>query len=175
MGVMSMKLLGALLIVAATTSFGFYAAHLLSQRSKQLRNIKLALKLFETEIMFGHIPLNEAMKRIAEQVEKPIGLIFKTFALKLETNEVDVTQCWESSLKEIWPITALKKQDYEILKSFGNSIGLHDLNTEQKNIKLALSHIEREESEAHIVQNQNERMFKILGFLLGLLIILLLY
>ncbi|MDF2945740.1 MAG: stage sporulation protein SpoAB [Bacillales bacterium] len=171
-----MKLLGVVLIVAATTSFGFYAAHLLSQRSKQLRNIKLALKLFETEILYGHIPLNEAMKRIANQVDKPIALIFNSFAIKLESNdEVDVTRCWESSLKEIWPFTALKKQDYEILKSFGNNIGLHDLITEQKNISLTLSHLEREESEAHSIQQQNERMFKVLGFLLGLLIILLLF
>ena len=72
------------------------------------------------------------------------------------------------------PETALKKKEYEILRQFGETLGRHDLISQQKHIKLALTHLETEEAEANLAQAKNEKMVKSLGFLSGLLLILLL-
>lgn len=83
-------------------------------------------------------------------------------------------KAWEDSLDEVWKLTAFKSGEYEILKQFGENLGKHDLVTQQKHIHLALKHLEREETEAVERQRKYEKMTKSLGFLSGLLLIILL-
>ena len=69
---------------------------------------------------------------------------------------------------------ALKNTELEILEQFGETLGKHDRYQQQKQILLTLSHLEREEKEALQVQSKYEKMVKSLGFLAGLLLIVLL-
>jgi len=85
-----------------------------------------------------------------------------------------VKNAWESSLQEIWKMTSLKKNEYEILAQFGENLGKHDRLTEQKHITLTITHLEREEADAYERQQRYEKMVKSMGFLLGLLIVILL-
>ena len=55
------KLLGALLIVFSTTWVGWDIAKRLVARPKQIRDIRAALQILEAEIMYGHMPLREAV------------------------------------------------------------------------------------------------------------------
>lgn len=61
-----------------------------------------------------------------------------------------------------------------MLKQFGSTLGQHDRDHQQKQIHLALTHLEREEGEAKDAQQRYEKMIKSLGFLGGLLLALLL-
>ena len=45
-------------------------------------------------------------------------------------------------------MTSLKRSEYEILVQFGETLGKHDRMTEQKQIILTLTHLEREEEDA---------------------------
>src|SRR6478609_7082116 len=110
------KLLGAIFIILATTWTGFEAAKHLSERPKQLRDLKTALQSLEAEIMYGHTPLHEAARRLADQLSNPLHSFFATFAKKLIETETNVRNAWEESLKEIWGKTALKKNEFEIMK-----------------------------------------------------------
>ena len=67
-------------------------------------------------------------------------------------------------MKEVWGITALKKNEFEIMKQFGETLGRHDRVSQQKQILLTLTHLEREESEASDKQQKYEKMMKSLGF-----------
>ncbi|MCH6266675.1 MULTISPECIES: stage III sporulation protein SpoIIIAB [Neobacillus] len=169
------KLIGAIFIVVATTFTGFEAARNLSERPKQLRALKFALQSLEAEIMYGHTPLHEAARRLAAQMAKPLSTFFESFAGKLTNSETTVKEAWESSLKEIWKSTALKQGEYEIMRQFGETLGRHDRFSQQKHIMLTLSHLEREEAEAVQAQAKYEKMVKSLGFLSGLLLIILLF
>ncbi|MBS4215715.1 MULTISPECIES: stage III sporulation protein SpoIIIAB [Neobacillus] len=169
------KLIGAIFIVVATTFTGFEAARNLSERPKQLRALKFALQSLEAEIMYGHTPLHEAARRLAAQMAKPLSTFFESFAGKLTNSETTVKEAWESSLKEIWKSTALKQGEYEIMRQFGETLGRHDRFSQQKHIMLTLTHLEREEAEAVQAQAKYEKMVKSLGFLSGLLLIILLF
>lgn len=167
-------MIGAIFIILSTTWAGFELSRHLSERPKQLRMLRTALQSLEAEIMYGHTPLHEASRKLAAQLPKPISIIFERFSQKLTTMETTVKIAWEESLQEIWKITALKKSEYEILIQFGETLGKHDRATEQKQIILTLTHLEREESEARDKQQKYEKMMKSLGFLSGLLIVILL-
>ncbi|EIJ78825.1 stage III sporulation protein SpoAB [Bacillus methanolicus PB1] len=169
-----MKIIGALLIIVATTWTGFEASRHLSERPRQLRQLKSALQSLEAEIMFGHTPLHEAARRLAQQLSKPVSWLFESFANRLTNSETTVKEAWEESMAEIWKFTAFKQGEFEIMKQFGETLGRHDRVSQQKQIQLALSHLEREEGDARDKQAKYEKMVKSLGFLSGLLLIILL-
>jgi len=67
-----MKMIGAGLILFATTWVGFEYAKKLRERPQQLRQLKVALQSLEAEMMYGLTPLATASERIALQMSKPI-------------------------------------------------------------------------------------------------------
>src|SRR5690606_5116679 len=100
--------------------------------------------------------------------------LFDTFADHLIQRDIRAKEAWEFSLQEIWKKTALKKAELDILLQFGENLGRHDLEQQQKQIRLALTHLEREEKEAEEIQKSYGRMYRSLGILAGLLLTLLL-
>jgi stage III sporulation protein AB len=169
-----MKLLGAVFILIATTWSGFEASKHLSQRPRQLRQLKVALQSLEAEIMFGHTPLREAAFKLAKQMPKPINWFFESFGKKLNRTDINVKTAWDESLHEVWKWLALKQTEYEILSQFGETLGQYDRYHQQKHILLAIAHLEREEQDALERQGKYEKMVKSLGFLTGLLLIIIL-
>lgn len=113
------KWVGAILIVIATTWVGLEAAKHLSQRTRQLRQLKVALQSLEAEIMYGHTSLIVASQNISKQLPKPLSWFFEQFAKKLVKGHTSVKGAWEESLQEIWRFTAFKQGEYEVLKQFG--------------------------------------------------------
>src|SRR5690606_8999 len=168
------KMIGAIFILAATTWAGFEYSKRLSIRPKQLQQFRNALETLEAEIMFGHTPLGEAARRISKQMAEPIASHFRLFEQNLLQEEITVKAAWEQSLKTIWKKTFLKQGEYEILLQFGENLGRHDRETEQKQIMLTLSQLTREEEGAREKQVKYEKMAKSFGILTGMLIVILL-
>lgn len=168
------KIIGAICIIIATSWIGFEASKSLTERTRQLRIIKSALQSLEAEIMFGHAPLHEASRRIADQIDRPISQIFLHFSSDLIRGDTTAKASWEKSLQMVWKHTSLKKNELEIMRQFGETLGKHDRIQQQKQIQLALTHLTREEVEAREKQASYGKMFKNLGFLSGLFIIILL-
>lgn len=168
------KILGAIIILIVTTWTGFEAARHLSERPRQLRMLRTALQSLEAEIMYGHVPLVDVAFHLSTQIPKPISSFFESFARKLQDGVVSVKIAWEESLKEVSSQTAFKQGELEILMQFGETLGQHDRSAQQKHIILALTHLDREESDARDRQTRYEKMVKSLGFLSGLLLVILL-
>lgn len=169
-----MKTLGALFIFLSSTYFGMAWAKKYRDRPRQLRQLKVALSSLEAEIVYGMTPLEQVSRRLAQQLPTPLALIFQHFASLLSDGELDAQEAWERSIELVWPKTALRSGEKEVLRQFGQTLGKHDVDQQQKQIKLALAHLERERNEADEAQKKNEKMVKSLGILTGLLVILIL-
>jgi len=168
------KLLGALLIIGTTTWTGFEVSRHLTRRPKQLRMFRDSLQVLDAEIMYNHTPLREAATKISTQIPEPAANFYHLFAEKLSQRNVNAKSAWKESLDDIWSQTDMKKSEYEILMQFGENLGKHDRQTQQKQILLAAAHLEREESDAREKQKQYEKIARSLGVLTGLLFIILL-
>jgi stage III sporulation protein AB len=103
-----------------------------------------------------------------------VNTFFYLLSEKLAYGEVTLKEAWDETLQQFWPQTAMKKNELEIMKQFGATLGLSDRENQQKQIRLALSHLEREEAEARAAQSQYEKTLKSLGILAGLLLVILL-
>ncbi|KGX90900.1 stage III sporulation protein AB [Pontibacillus halophilus JSM 076056 = DSM 19796] len=168
-----MKWIGALILLCATTWGGFEFARRLRERPKQIRQLKNALQVMEAEILYGQAPVIEACEKVATQVPAPLCFFFDDFSKQLKECSSSLSSVWEERMKHYWPISSLGDGEREIMRQFGQTLGQHDFTSQQKHIRLALSHLERELEEALEQQKRYGTMVKSLGFLLGLLLVLL--
>lgn len=169
-----MKWVGAILIIMATSWAGVTAAKRYRERTRQVRQLKVALQTLEAEIVYGLTPLNEASKKIATMITHPISEFFLLFAEELSEGNLSVPEAWNGSLRKTSPMMSLEKNELEIMKQFGATLGQHDREHQQKQIRLTLLHLDKEEVEAKDEQVRYEKMMKSLGLLGGLLIVILL-
>ncbi|KSU85716.1 stage III sporulation protein SpoIIIAB [Fictibacillus enclensis] len=169
-----MSWLGAVCIFISTTWIGFELAKKVRERPKQLRQLKVGLQSLEAEIMYGLIPLDEAFLHLSRQLSGPVAEFFLHAGKSLEASVSSVQEAWENGLSHLSAASSFKKEEIEILRQFGATLGRHDRENQQKQIRLALAHLERELAEANEAQLKHEKMYKSLGILLGLLIIILL-
>ena len=168
------KILGAVLIVIATSLIGFEVSKKLIARPKHIRDLLAALRILDVEIMYGHSPLKEAVLIVAKQIPAPVSTLFKEFANRLGSANQSVLSAWKDSLEVVNKHSELQQKELEILHQFGETLGKHDRETQQKQIQLALVHLEREEAEALDKQKKYDKMARSLGFFSGLLIAILL-
>ncbi|MFG6121336.1 MULTISPECIES: stage III sporulation protein SpoIIIAB [Thalassobacillus] len=169
-----MKWIGALLLLAATTWVGFEVARKFKQRPRQIKQWKHALQILESEMVYGQTPLLEACSYLSKQLQEPISWFFREVASTKHKGGVDFSQVWTEELDRHWVYTSLGENEKEILKQFGQTLGQQDLIHQRKQVQLALSHLDRELEEALSIYHQYNKTVKGLGFLTGLLIVLLL-
>jgi stage III sporulation protein AB len=63
----------------------------------------------------------------------------------------------------------------DVLISFGSTLGISDRHDQVKHVKLAIAQLAQAEAKAWEEKEKNERMYKSLGVLSGLAIVILLY
>ncbi|TCP52837.1 stage III sporulation protein AB [Tumebacillus sp. BK434] len=170
------KLLGSIIILLVATLFGFRMASRYAERSKQLRLFITALKLLETEILYAATPLSDAAAKIGERVPGPVGTFFAELGHKLREGQgVTAGEIWRDTLERHKATLRLKAGDRGVLHSFGQTLGISDRQDQIKHIQLAIAHLGTEEQGAREEQSKNEKMWRYLGALMGLTLVILLY
>jgi stage III sporulation protein AB len=169
-----MKWFGALLIIITSTWAGLNLSKRYRERTMQLRQLKVALQILEAEIVYGLTPLSEASNKISEMTSYPLSKFFLRFSENLSMGNRSVSEAWNEALREMISELSLNENDIEILTQFGGTLGQHDREHQQKQIRLTILHLEREELDAKDAQVRYEKMMRNLGLLGGLLIVILL-
>ncbi|WP_102707191.1 stage III sporulation protein SpoIIIAB [Terribacillus saccharophilus] len=169
-----MKWVGAILVLIAATWVGFDLSRRLQQRPKQIRQLISSLQVMEAEILYSQTSIIETSDNLAKQVPQPAAAFFQTLSDKLLLHPVDLYDCWEETTEAWIDTTALKTSEKDVWLQFGRTLGQHDFEQQQKHIQLAKTHLERELEESEEANQRYGKMIRNLGFLTGLLIVLLL-
>jgi stage III sporulation protein AB len=171
-----LKLIGAALIILAGTLSGMHLGNYLAYRPLQIRQLRTGLTLLETEIIYSSRPLSEALTSIARRLAGEGARLFARAAELLEAEpEWPASECWRRAVQQIWPSTALKDPEKDILLQLGSILGQSDREDQRKHINLALANLEHEEASARDNQKRYEKMCRSLGVLSGILLVILLY
>lgn len=169
-----MKLLGAVLILLAGTLIGFQKAARYAERPRQLRQLAHALQRLETEIGYGHTPLPEALERTAEATAEPIASLFRDAAEGLcKAEDMSFQESWDNAVRSRWMDTSMKSNELGVMLRLGSTLGISDKDDQMKHLRLALLQLKSEEDAARDDQGRYEKMWKSLGALLAVLIIIL--
>lgn len=171
-----LKLIGAAMVVAASGLSGLGIAGNYSRRPRELRTLRSALQMLETEVAYGATHLAEALVQVAGRCDRLVEPLFSRAAAELSSSSgVTAALAWENALINYYPGTALKPQDLSILRSLGSSLGISDREDQVKHLHLTMEQIKTETAGAEEEAARNVKLWSYLGFLGGLMIVLVIY
>lgn len=172
---MYLKIMGSLLIMGAASYLGYTLSGDFAKRPAQLRALQGQLQMLENEIGFMSNLLIDAFEKIYKYGKNETGMFFIAAAGFLkESSGVNASGAWEMALKENIGKTSLNKEDAEILYSFGRMLGNTDCEGQINNIRLTVSQLKMQELKAEDSRVKNEKMYRSLGVLGGLALVIIL-
>ena len=133
-------------------------------RLEELDEIKNDLKIIENKIKYTYQPLEEIFTEVAEISSFGIANLFKNIAENIK--EKGAENAWKDEIKK--SDLSLKKEDKEALKEFGVLLGKTNKEGQINQIKFASELLERQIEKAEIERAKNETMYKKLGMIFGI-------
>lgn len=139
-----------------------------SNREKELIEIQNSLNMLEAKIKFTYEPLQDIFFDISKTFKNNIGGIFENTQKNI--NILGVGQAWNKAIEE--SNTDLTEEDKNILKGLGRLIGKTDIEGQISEINLLKSLIIAQTDKAKIERAKNEKMYKTLGGIIGMAIVI---
>lgn len=168
-----LKLIGAGMILVASTAMGFSVAAMYRNRPAELRSLQSALKLLESEIDYASRPLPEALAEVARRLSGPERTLLNRASQLLGHGDVSsASRAWELAVEEYFSASSLSGADRDVLIDLGRSLGISDRDDQIRHLRLALSRLVRQEETAEEDRSRNERLWRYLGILSGGVLVL---
>lgn len=165
------KFLILVLVFASSLYIGFLIAKKYKNRVKELKDMKNALNMFETKIKFTYASIPEIFEEISKQfTEETIGNIFKTASILMKDKTAG--EAWSEGIDIVSSNMTL--EDKTILKNLGKLLGKTDAEGQISEIKLVVDFLNTQIELAETDRRKNEKMYKTLGGIIGLTLVIVL-
>ncbi|GAB6087773.1 stage III sporulation protein SpoIIIAB [Alkaliphilus crotonatoxidans] len=173
---MTTKIIFSCIIIICSGMVGQILANGLRERTRLLGQLIHTLQMLETEIVYGATPLPILLKKVAAKSKKEISILFDTTAeILLKKDGFTFPEAWAKGLQIAKNSSELKGEDIELLINLGNNLGTSDKENQVKYIRLTMEGLRKNYEEAVLLQNKNVSLYKHLGFLAGLTIVIILF
>ena len=172
---MLFKIAGSMIVILSCTFLGFILSTDCRKRPQQLRELQSMLQMFENQISYLSDVISEAFDRISKVGGSEIRIFFsKTVEMLREERTLTASQAWERAVRQNIKKTSLNQEDEEVLVAFGKILGSSDLEGQIKNIRLTLGQLKLQEEKAEESRSKNENMYRSLGILGGIAVVIVL-
>lgn len=165
-----LKLIICIMIIFICTYLGIEKAKTYDRRVFELQKIKNGLNYFKSKIEFTYEPVKEILEGISNSVYRNDENIFKKTKEYMESS--DVNWAWNKAIDEE---TKINKEDKEILKMFGKLLGKTDKKGQISEINLSLNFADKQIQKAEFDKNKNAKLYRSLGLLIGMGIVIILW
>lgn len=167
-----MKIAGCILILCSTTGIGFLYAGEIKKRQEDLYAMRNVALLLRGDIRYAMTALPEAFEHVAKRHNGRLKEFLTALSEQLnqrsgESMATIWTNC-EAKLNN----TALSKKDKQTLHQLGESLGYLDKEMQLGTIDLFISQTEEELEELMKVGKERTRLYKSLGILLGVFVVI---
>lgn len=139
-------------------------------RVLELKDIKNALNMFLTKIRFTYESVPESFKEIGNSIDGNIGNLFIASSNLMADKQAG--DAWEKTIDEVQ--TNLNDDDKNILKKMGRMLGKTDLEGQISEVKLVQEFINSQIDIAEEERKKNEKLYKTLGGIVGLALVIIL-
>ncbi|AKL95291.1 stage III sporulation protein AB [Clostridium aceticum] len=170
---MVIKLIISFIIIGCSSLIGIIYANTFIERTKLLASVLSTLQMLETEIVFSATPLPELLSKVARKSRTEMGRILENTAEILRRNEGYLfPEAWKKAIEGVGDETVFAKEDLDLLLNLGNTLGISDTSDQVKHIRLTMEEIKRNYELSIIVQSKSVRLYRNLGFLVGITIVI---
>lgn len=171
-----MKILGAILIMLACSGMGFLGGQKIAARPKQLQKLRRDLTLLEMDINYAATPLPEALAKLAGISQWPIRSLWQETCAHLGNGEGwTAEEAWYKALEKFSCQTALSENDLAVLRDFGAGLGTSNRQEQLKKFKLLQEQLSSLAFQAEEARQKHERMWRTMGVLTGIALVILLF
>ncbi|MBR3002094.1 MAG: stage III sporulation protein AB [Clostridia bacterium] len=139
-------------------------------RLEELQEMKNNLNIFKTKIKFTYEPIPEIFDEISKTSSKNIGSIFKKAKDQMKLKSAG--ESWKDAVEETK--NNLKEEDKKTLNMLSKMLGESDIDGQVSQIDITLSFLEKQIKEAEEEKEKNEKLYKKLGTIMGLAIVIIL-
>ena len=170
-----LKIIGGFLIILASGLLGILFSNRLSIRHKELANLRRLMQMLETEVTYGATPLPVALSSVSNKSEGLISSFFSSISEHLSDRIFyTVREAWTDSAEAVLTHSSLLRADIELIKSFGSTLGCSDREDQKKHFQLFYLQLRHQEEAALEEINRSAKMYRSLGFLLGIAVFVIL-
>ena len=163
-------------IFSASSMVGILIANQYSERMQELKEMKSALNIFKTKIQFTYEPIAKIFQDIANTLAtscQNVSRIFLLTSKKIQEEQKEAGKAWKESLQE--SAHAMKQEDIQVLENLANLLGKVDIEGQINEILLVENFVDKQLEKAEIEKQKNSKMYKTLGIMVGLAIVIFLF
>lgn len=164
------KIIISIVILFITSYIGIEMAGALKSREEILTDMITFLRLVKNEMMYmlNSLPVAYEMsrQRLNTEFKNVLG------AISLDMSEFGVEKIDASITNNINSIKSLNEYDKEIIISTLKNLGRSDLESQYNIIENAISIINKQIKEANEIKNKNSKVYKTIGVITGLMIVI---
>lgn len=164
------KMMMLFLIFFLSNIIGKMIAIKYNYRWQELKEIKNALNVFKTKIRFTYEPLPEIFEEISKTTKNKVGEIFKEAKKNMEYENAG--KAWKNAIEKTE--NHLKPEDKETLNMLSKLLGESDIDGQISQIDITLSFLDKQLEEAEREKNKNEGLYRKLGTIMGLTLVIIL-
>ncbi len=169
------RLIGALLVVSATSLWGVEAALKLKDEYLQMQYMERILGSMKSRISYTRTDLEDVFRQISAEVKEPYKGWLLEIAREMEKNEGKmIAQIWHEQTKERLHTSGLSKNVIDRVAQMGDCMGSADLELQIKNLELYMDELEQRMDEMRPEIREKVRVYHWLGVTGGVFISVLL-
>lgn len=165
-----LKMIMLLAVFGTISMIGIKISNRYVQRANNLKQIKKALNIFETKIMYTYEPIPDVFLEIAKKIKGDVGKLFFEASKQMQLDFAG--EAWEKCINN--SNIMLLEEDKEALKSLGKLLGNTDIEGQISQIRLVSTFLDEQIKEATESRNKNEKMYKKLGVIVGIAVVIVL-
>lgn len=170
---MWLKWLGGLLILGTCVTLGRRQGNKLRKREMQLQGFLQLCHRIETEISYGQTPLPQIFQG-CQALPFPVAAIAVETAGGLSAQTGDTLWViWNGVLDKFAPFLCLDQADMEVVRAIGSELGLSYSSEQMKKLQLLTVRLKEQERLAHEERLKMEKVWQVLGWCSGSMLVLL--
>lgn len=167
---MTLKMILGLAVIICSTEIGILFSKKYVYRLEELDELKNNFQIIENKIKYTYEPLEEIFLEVADISSFGIRELFEKTAKNIKQKGAE--KAWKEEIKNAE--LSLKKTDKSILKEFGNLLGKTNKEGQVNQIKFVNTLLDRQIEKAKEEKAKNETVYKKLGLILGVGIVIIL-
>lgn len=153
-----------------STAIGISISDRYKNRVNDLKNIRNILNILETKIKFTYEPLPQIFEEISNEFTGEVSRIFQTAKEKML--ELSAGEAWHFAIEN--SNTNMNEEDLNILNGLEKLLGKTDIDGQLSEINLIKEFIDVQIKKAEEEQIKNAKLYKNLGIMIGMIIVIIL-
>ncbi|MCB6993728.1 stage III sporulation protein AB [bacterium 210820-DFI.6.37] len=158
-----------LVVILACGGLGMIKSQTYSQRLTELTGLTDMLQMLRTEMSYRKDPLPAVFSRISAYKDTVAMDILWECGLRMKES-LDFKQCWQEAVEIACAESCLTEGDLAIVKDLGLQLGKSDVQGQASMFSLAEAKLEGQIREATKDKESRGRMYRGLGFSIGIVI-----